>query len=106
MKLIIGNVKKRNNLQQWKDAILRCVSTAHKIHNCVLIFSIALNTARAFQKRSRSQQLTLCRSLHATASEGLAQGPYLAAIDLNLRPSGRRASILPMRHPTPQLFKI
>src|SRR6218665_3656226 len=38
--------------------------------------------ARAFQKRSRPQQLTLCQSLHAkalqaTASEGLAQGPYM-----------------------------
>ena len=34
--------------------------------------------------RARPQQLTLCRSihaeaLHATASEGLAQGPYVAA---------------------------
>ena len=48
-----------------------------------LSISIALLTAWAFQKRSRSQQLTLCRSLHAealqaTVSEGLAQGPYVA----------------------------
>ena len=40
--------------------------------------------ARAFQKRSRPQQLTLCRSLHAealqaTESDGLAQGPYVMA---------------------------
>ena len=46
--------------------------------------SIALLTAWAFQKRSRPQQLTLCRSLHAEelqaiASERLAQGPYMAA---------------------------
>jgi len=48
-----------------------------------LSISIALLTAGAFQKRSRPQQLTLCRSQHdealqATASEGLAQGPYVA----------------------------
>ena len=46
--------------------------------------SISLLAACAFQKRSRPQQLTLSRSLHAkaiqaTVSEGLAQGPYLAA---------------------------
>src|SRR6218665_295299 len=49
-----------------------------------LFISIALLTARTFQKRSRPKQLTLCRSLHAetlqaTASEGLAQGLYMAA---------------------------
>ena len=38
---------------------------------------------RAFQKRSRPQQLTLCRSLHAealqaNASEGLSQGLYVS----------------------------
>ena len=49
-----------------------------------LSISIALLAACAFQKRSRPQQLTLYRSLHAealqaTVSEGLAQGPYLAA---------------------------
>src|SRR6218665_1696316 len=49
-----------------------------------LSISIAPLTARAFQKHSRPQQLKLCRSLHdealqATASEGLAQGPYVAA---------------------------
>ena len=50
---------------------------------CIVLYlsiSIALLTAWAFQKRSRPQQLTLCRSLHAealqiTVSEGLAQGP-------------------------------
>ena len=54
---------------------------------CILLYlsiSIELLTARVFQKRSRPQQLILCRSLHAealqaTASEGLAQGPYVAA---------------------------
>ena len=57
---------------------------------CLLYFllylsiSIVLLTAWAFQKRSRPQQLTLWRSLHAdalqaTVSEGLAQGPYMAA---------------------------
>ena len=45
---------------------------------------MALTTALSFQKRSRPQQLTLCRSLHAealqtTVSEGLAQDPYVAA---------------------------
>src|SRR6218665_2401911 len=49
-----------------------------------LSISIALLTARAFQKRSRPQQLRLCRSLRAEAlqvivSEGLAQGPYVVA---------------------------
>src|SRR6218665_3629611 len=49
-----------------------------------LSISIALLTAWAFQKRSRPQQLTLCRSLHAEAlqaiaGKGLAQGPYMAA---------------------------
>src|SRR6218665_2183873 len=52
--------------------------------DCILNLSTALLTARAFQKRSRPQQLTLCRSLHAealqaTASEGLAQVSYVAA---------------------------
>src|SRR6218665_2054364 len=54
---------------------------------CIVLYlsiSIALLTARAFQKRSRPQQLTLCRSLHAEAlqviaGKGLAQGPYMAA---------------------------
>ena len=49
-----------------------------------LSISIALLTAWAFQKRSRPQQLTLYRSLHAkalqaTVSEGLAQTPYAAS---------------------------
>ena len=49
-----------------------------------LSISIALLTAWASQKRSLPKQLTLCRSLHAealqvTASEGLAQSPYVAA---------------------------
>jgi len=46
---------------------------------------LSISIASAFQKRSRPQQLTLCRSLYdealqATASEGLAQNPYVAAI--------------------------
>src|SRR6218665_2699508 len=56
-----------------------------------LSISIALLPIRAFQKRSRPQQLILCRRLHAevtgnckkklqaTVTEGLAQGPYVAA---------------------------
>ena len=70
-----------------------------------LSISIARLTASAFQKRSQIQQLPLCRSSHAealqvTASEGLAQGPYAAAIepDSNPRPSGQKASTLPMCH--------
>ena len=48
-----------------------------------LFISIALLTAWASQKRTWSQQLTLCRSLQAEAlqaiaSEGLVQGPYVA----------------------------
>src|SRR6218665_1489660 len=54
---------------------------------CIVLYlsiSIALLAACAFQKRSRPQQLTLFRSLHAealqaTVSEGLAQGLNLAA---------------------------
>ena len=54
---------------------------------CIVLYLsifIALLTAWAFQKRSRPQQLTLCRSLHAEAlqaiaGKGLAQGPYMAA---------------------------
>jgi len=57
-----------------------------QIMNCIVLYlsiSIALLTAWAFQKRSRPQQLILCRGLHAkalqtTASEGLAQSPYVA----------------------------
>ena len=70
-----------------------------------LFISIAPLTAWALQKRFRPQQLTLCRSLHAealqaTASEGLAQGPYVVAIerDSNPQPFGWKASTLPMRH--------
>ena len=64
------------------------LKTQHRFtpHHIVLYLtiSIALLTAWAFQKCSRPQQLMLCRSLHnkalqAIASEGLAQGPYMAA---------------------------
>src|SRR6218665_3556564 len=56
-----------------------------------LFISIALLTARAFQKRSRPRQLTLCRSLHAealqaAASEELVQGPFVAARTTNVPP--------------------
>src|SRR6218665_47137 len=56
-----------------------------------LSISIALLTARAFQKRSRSQQLTLCWSLHAealqaTVNERLAQSRYVAAIERDSNP--------------------
>ena len=66
----------------WKlDILKRHFSTSIVLY---LSISIALLTAWVFQKRSRPQQLTLCRSLHAealqaTASEGLAQGPYVAS---------------------------
>src|SRR6218665_3546030 len=69
---------------------------------CILLYlsiSIELLTARVFQKRSRPQQLILCRSLHAealqaTASEGLAQGPtWRLQRDLSPRPSGRKARL-------------
>src|SRR6218665_4042318 len=71
-----------------------------------LSISIALLTAGAFQKRSRPQQLTLYRSLHAealhpTASEGFAHGRVVTwrlEQDSNPRHSGRKASTLPMRH--------
>src|SRR6218665_3706146 len=72
-----------------------------------LSISIALLTASAFQKRSRPQQLTTCRSLHATgnstAHEGLAQGPYTRRLkrDSNPQLSGRKASTLSMRHHAP-----
>ena len=54
---------------------------------CIALYlsiSVALLTAWAFQKCSRPQQMTQCRSLHAeelqaTVSEGLPQGPYVAA---------------------------
>src|SRR6218665_1517097 len=54
---------------------------------CIVLYlsiSITLLTTSSFQNRSRPQQLTLCRSLHAEAlqaiaGKGLAQGPYMAA---------------------------
>src|SRR6218665_131312 len=72
----------------------------HHHHFCIVLYcinlsiSIALLTARAFQKRSRPQQLTLCWSLHAeapqaTVSEGLAQGPYTWRLDLGFEPTIR-----------------
>jgi len=77
-------------LLQSRTAFIRSVpvSPVHVriVLYCILYLSIsiALLAACAFQKRSRPQQLTLSRSLHAealqaTVSEGLAQGPYLAA---------------------------
>src|SRR6218665_583314 len=74
---------------------------------CIVLYlsiSTVLLTARAFQKRSRPHQLTLCRSLHAealqaTTNERLAQGPSVAPSEYSNRlPSGRKASTLPMRH--------
>jgi len=67
--------------------VLYCIILYYIVLYCIVLYlsiSMALLTAWAFQKRSRPQQLTLCRSLHtealqATASEGLAQGPYVAA---------------------------
>src|SRR6218665_1805310 len=48
--------------------------------------------------RSRPQQLTLCRSLHAealqaTASDGLVQGPYVAA-RVRFEPATLRSKII------------
>jgi len=71
----------------------------------VLYLSISMSflTTWAFQKHSWPQQLTLCQSLHtetlqATASEGLAQGPYVwLERDLNPRPSSPKAAMLSMR---------
>ena len=80
----------------------------YRILYCIAIYA-ALLTVRAFQKGSRPQQLTLCRSLHAeelqaTVSDGLAQGPYVA-IRPGFEPTTlryRKASILPMRYHAPQ----
>jgi len=94
------------------DSTVRALlSSTHHIMNevvgCLVIalylsISIVLLTAWAFQKQSRPQQLTLCRSLHAeaiqaTASKRLAQVPYVVA-RAGFEPSGRKASTLPMRH--------
>src|SRR6218665_3951363 len=61
------------------------VADVNVVLYCIVLYlsiSIALLTASALQKRSEPHQLTLCRSSHtealqATASEGLAQGPYV-----------------------------
>src|SRR6218665_3534001 len=70
---------------------------------------IAIFTACSFQKHSRPQQLTLCRSiqtihaeaLQAVASEGLAEGPYVAARagfePTNLRAKGIDSTNAPPR---------
>src|SRR6218665_389539 len=74
---------------------------------CVVLYlsiSIALLTAFAFQKRSRPQQLTLCRNLHAealhaTLMKDLPKVPtWRLERDLNPRPSRRKTSTLPIRH--------
>ena len=73
-----------------------------------LSISIALLTAWVFQKRSRPQKLTLCRSLHvkalqATVSEGLAQGPYVAGFKpATIRSKGIDSTNAP---PPPQSYK-
>src|SRR6218665_1340336 len=51
------------------------------INSFIPDISIAPLEVHYFQRRSKPQQLTLCRSLHAEAlqapvSEGLAQGPW------------------------------
>ena len=62
-----------NIIRSWMYVVqLYCIVFIH-------FYSIELLTTGAFRKRSRPQQLTLCRSLHAevpqaTVSEGLAQG--------------------------------
>src|SRR6218665_183355 len=63
--------------------VLYCILLYSIALYCIVLYlsiSIALLTACAFQKRSRPQQLTLCRSLntealHATVNEGFVQGP-------------------------------
>ena|SRR6218665_441983 len=64
-----------------------CIVLYYIVLYCTVLYCtvvIHFYSARAFQKRSRPQQLTLCRSLHAealqaTASDGFAQGPSVAA---------------------------
>ena len=53
----------------------------------------AIDTVSEFTRRS------------TTVSEGLAQGPYVAA-RAGFEPSGRKASNLPMRHHTPQYNQL
>src|SRR6218665_2587160 len=60
-----------------------------------LSISIALLTALAFQKRSRPQQLKLCRSY---MPKRYRQDLPKVKQDLNPLPSGRKTSTLPMRH--------
>src|SRR6218665_1227162 len=82
---------------------------SYLVMHCIVLYGIYPFLQRfSQQKRSRPRQLTLCQSLHdealqATASEGLAQGPYVAArVGFNPRPSGQKASTLPMCHLAPQ----
>src|SRR6218665_2218332 len=78
-----------------------------------LSVSIALlsSHSRSFSEAPRPQQLTLCRSLHdealplqATVSEGLAQGPYVAARagfePTTLQSKGFNSTIAPPRPTT------
>ena len=55
--------------------------------------------------------MTLCQSLRAevlqaTVSEGLAQGPYVAAIAGFESTTPRNASTLPMSHHAPQDYRL
>jgi len=78
---------------------------------CIVLYlsiSIALLTAYALRKRSRPQQLTLCRNLHAealqaTVSEGLVQDPYdMARTGFEPTTLRRKVSTLQIRHHAPQ----
>ena len=63
-------------------ASVTCLVLSQVFVLCIVLYSSISEAFLTFKKCSRPQQLTLCRSLHAvalqaTASEGLAQGPYI-----------------------------
>ena len=67
-----------------------------------LVSSSNCNFLMSLSEALPTTAITLCRNLHAealqaTVSEGLAQGPYVAARAV-FKPSGRKASTLPMRN--------
>ena len=84
---------------------------------CIVLYlsiSKAFLMAWAFQKRSRPQQLTLCRGLHAeapqvTTSKGLAQGPYVVAKGefepATLRSKGIDSTNVPLRPTKKKIVK-
>src|SRR6218665_1575792 len=73
------------------------IEKSRNMHCIVFIHFYSASHSLSFQKRSRPQQLTLCRSLHAKALQAIAgKGPYMAA-RAGFEP-GRTASSQPMRH--------